>query len=146
MATTNRLVFRRLLLMIGGSAIVVVFFFGTLAVLNYWDSSSRDLLRADHARLLKEALERYRVSRGKYPEFADNSVADLNAALVGGHYLSAIPQDPLWPEKPYRYTTSGFPGSRYGLLFQVERGGIATCVTGKDVLAAWWSNPPQCPF
>src|SRR5450759_5315062 len=100
---------------VGGIAIVAGFFFGTLFILNSIDSRSRNALRAEHARMLKTALERYHATRGIYPSpFPDNPADDLKAALVDGGYLRNIPRDPL-PGRSYRYTTAGMTdGQRYG--------------------------------
>jgi hypothetical protein len=143
----SRIVFRTL----GGLAIVAAFFFGTLFVLDYRDRNQspeqvRDAVRAEHARLLKDALERYRTARGTYPVFPDNPVADLKPYLVDGGYIKSIPQDPLWPDKPYRYTTASHDGKSYGLLFHLERGKGPTCRTGVNVDPGWWVPQPECPF
>lgn len=117
---------------LGGLAIVAIFLFGTLFVLDYRDRNqspeqARDALRAKHARRLKDALTRYRTARRTYPLFPDNPVADLKPYLVDGGYLERIPQYPLWPDKPYRYTTAAHDGQSYGLLFHLERGAGPTC-------------------
>jgi hypothetical protein len=143
----SRIVYRAL----GGLAIMAFFFFGTLLVLDYQDRNqsperARDAMRAEHARLLKDALERYRAARGAYPLFPDNPVADLKPALVDGGYLKSIPEDPLWPDKPYRYTTAAHDGKSYGLLFHLERGNGPTCRTGVKIDSNWWGQQPECPF
>lgn len=147
---------RRLLLnVLGGIAVVSISFFGTLFILNYWDGDARarDALRAEHAKLLKSGLEKYRSARGKYPApFGNNPAADLKLILVDGGFLSAIPQDPLWAltENQYRYVS--IDGSKYGLLFHLElsSGKIAAggkCLTGVGTtLTDWWGQPPDCPF
>jgi hypothetical protein len=136
---------------LGALLVVGLSFFGSLLVLDYWDRSqsperARDALRAEHARLLKDALERYRAARGTYPLFPDNPVLDLKPYLVDGGYIKSIPQDPLWPDKPYRYTTAGHNGERYGLLFHVEGGKGPTCRTGVKPDPQWWTPQPECPF
>jgi hypothetical protein len=131
---------------LAGPFVVGFFFFGTLFVLNRWDRTSRDALRANHAQLLRDALERYHATRGVYPIFTDNPVIDLRVALVEGRYLKNIPQDPLWPDKPYRYTTAGHDGQSYGLLFHIEGDSGPTCRTGVKVDPGWWGKQQDCPF
>jgi hypothetical protein len=147
---------RRLLLNVfGGMAVVAISFFGTLFILNYssGDSSARDASRAEHAKMLKGGLEKYRAARGKYPApFGNNPATDLKAVLVDGGFLSAIPQDPLWAltENQYRYVS--VDGAKYGLLFHLElpSGKITAggkCLTGAGTaLTGWWGQPPDCPF
>jgi Type II secretion system (T2SS), protein G len=137
---------RLLFWVIGGPAIVAISFFGTLYVLDYQNGKSRNLQRAEHAGLLKNALEQYRASRGIYPSFANNPVSDLKPALVNGGYLRSIPSDPLWPDKPYRYTSGANDGKSYGLLFPIEESDQPTCVTGLMINPGWWSGPKKCPF
>lgn len=142
----------RLFLIVAGAAtIVAFFFFGTLIAMNYWDVAKRNALRAEDAKSLKVALERYHATKGSYPPFPDNPVGDLKEALVAGGYLRSIPQDPLWPAQMYRYTTNTVAdGSRYGLLFSLEEGGGGSfhrCLTGVGTSSSgWWGQPPDCPF
>lgn len=134
---------------LGALLIMGLSFFGTLVALNYWDQAparARDALRAEHARQLKDALEQYRAARGIYPLFPDNSVVDLKPYLVDGGFLKSIPQDPLWPDKPYRYTTFAHDGQSYGLLFHVEQGDGPTCRTGVKIDPNWWGRQPECQF
>jgi hypothetical protein len=137
---------------IAGLAVVVFFFFGTLSILDYRDSQSRDLLRAEHAKSIRAALERYHATYGMYPsQFLDNPLGDLKGPLVDGGYLSTIPADPLWggTEKQYRYVSGG---PTYGLLLHLEiasgmipAGGA--CLTGVETAGTrWWGQPPDCPF
>jgi hypothetical protein len=129
---------------LGGLAIVAFFFFGTLLVLDYRDRNqspeqARDALRAEHARLIKDALERYRTARGTYPVFPDNPISDLKAALVDTKYLASVPVDPV-TGKQYRYVSDG---KVYGMLFSLETG--ASCLVGTSG-RGFWGNPPMCPF
>ena len=148
--TLGRRAVRWLLLGAGGFAVVAAFFFGTLYFLNQRDGGARDLVRAEHAKTIKAALENYFGARGVYPLFPDNPVDDLKKDLVDGGFVRAIPSDPLGKEQQYRYVSSN--GKSYGLLFHLEQanGKIpagGTCLTGVGTSAkGWWSQPPDCPF
>lgn len=137
---------RGLLYGVGGVGVIAIFFFGTLYILNSKDIESRNAIRMDHARLLRDALDRYKAARGGFPmPFPDNPVADLKTVLVGGGFLRAIPEDPL-PPRTYRYTASDWTaGKRYGLMIPLEETG--TCVTGVGFEGnGWWAPAPTCPF
>lgn len=71
---------------------------------------------------------------------------NLKLYLVDGGYLESIPQDPLWPDRPYRYTTAAHDGQSYGLLFHLERGAGPTCRTGVKTDPNWWAAQPESPF
>jgi hypothetical protein len=142
---SNRVV-RVFLFCMGGVGIVAIFFFGTLFALNSMDIRSRDAIRMGHAKLLKDALNRYHAAHGAFPTtFPDNPVEDLKPFLVDGGYLNAIPRDPL-PTQTYRYATGSVAdGQRYGLRFSMEE--IGNCVTGVNVEGSgWWAPAPACPF
>lgn len=131
---------------LGGIGIVAAFFFGTLFLLASLDRQSRDALRMEHAKLLREALDQYRAARGTYPSpFLDNPADDLKPLLVDGGFLRSIPRDPL-PNQTYRYTTAGATdGQRYGMKFSLE--GSGDCLTGvKAQGSGWWGKLPACPF
>jgi hypothetical protein len=139
----NRIFFR----IIGGAAVVATFFFGTLFATHQLDIKNRNAVRAAHARLLEAALERYRAAHGLYPALLDNPTSDLRSALVAEGFLINLPVDPLWPEKPYRYTSGANDGKSYGLLFNIEGSDNPTCVTGPAIIDPnWWHGPPKCPF
>lgn len=146
MQSKSRVV-RGLLYALGSLSIIAIFFFGTLLLLNSYDAAQRDALRAEHAAMLKRALDRYHATRGVFPpgRLADNPVDDLAPQLLGGSYLRAIPRDPL-PERSYRYTTDGADdGQRYGLKIPLERTG--DCLTGIGTEGrGWWGTLPPCPF
>ncbi len=146
---------RRFVSALGALAILVTFFFATLLFLNYRDSQRTpdqitDEIRAEHARLLKSALEKSHAARGKYPILPDNDVSDLKNDLVGGGYLAGIPSDPL-PGRSYRYASDS-TGKTYGLLFRLRTatGKIpvdGACLTGaRTEKSSFWANPPDCPF
>jgi hypothetical protein len=143
---------RLILMSMAGLAIVVFFFFATLYALDYNDRRARDGIRAEHAKLLRTALENYRKTRGTYPLFPDNFVDDLKKDLVDGGFLRAIPADPLRgspPGQQYRYVSDG---TIYGLLFKIElaNGNITAgglCLTGVGTKGTGiWAEPPDCPF
>ena len=52
---------QRLFFAIGGLAILAISFFGTLFLLNSAYFQSFDSVRIEHAKLLKAALEKYRI-------------------------------------------------------------------------------------
>jgi hypothetical protein len=136
---------RIVLQIVGGVCIVLVFFFGTLYFLNSSDVTSRDAARAANVRLLKSALDRYHVAKGRYPvTFPDNPVEDLQQALVGGGFLKSMPVDPS--SRIMRYTAGGgSEGKRYALKVPLEEAG--DCVTGMGVEGTGWYAPaPPCPF
>jgi hypothetical protein len=143
--------FRFAMRIAGALAIVLIFFFGTLLTLDWWNTLPYpDSVRAEHASSIKAALERYRAARGHYPApFGDNPLTDLKNELVDGHFVAAIPKDPIWGlgEKQYRYVSVG---EGYGLLFHLQyaNGKIpegGSCITGVAT-QGWWGNPPFCPF
>lgn len=140
---------------LGGFAIVLALFYGTLPGLQWWDAqpsslarASRSATRAEHARLLRDALERFRSTNGSYPVLHNKPVDDLKPALVDGGYLKSIPAEPRYNDKPYRYTTDGSPdGQRFGLLFPVEGGGLCVIEVGATSTGWWNGRPrPRCHF
>ena len=152
----ERVVMRRLLLALGALAVVMASFFTTLLILNYLDSQrtpaeTRNAARAEHARLLKAALEKYKAARKSYPALADfNDVSNLQSDLVGGGYLAEIPNDPLSAKgRRYRYASNG---SVYGLLFDLEAGpeetpAEGTCLSrAKADTTSFKGYAPDCPF
>ena len=105
---------RRFLLVLGGLAILVTSFFVTLQILNYMETQrtpaeARNAIRAEHARLLKAALEKFRAASKSYPASPDfNDISNLQHDLVGGGYLAEIPGDPQSANgKKYRYASNG---------------------------------------
>jgi hypothetical protein len=137
---------------VGAVAIVAAFFFGTLFILDHRDAGkTTDDIRAEHAKLLKDALELFKKARGSYPVFVDNPVDDLKKDLVEGNYLRSIPIDPSRATKGWQYRYSS-DGKAYGLLFSLEfpRGKIPSgdaCLTGVGTSGAgFWGHPPDCPF
>ena len=145
---------RLFLFFISAIAILAIFFFGTMYVIDYRDMSARDLVRAEHAKSLKTALERYRAAHGKYPApFTNNYIMDLKTALVDGGFLAAIPTDPFWiGSQNNQYTYVSADGIKYGLWFHLElsSGKIPAgggCLTGVGTVGTgWWGQPPDCPF
>lgn len=140
---------------IGGSAIIASSFLATQFVLDSTENvtlKTGDDLRAERARLIMTALEKYRGAVGAYPVFPpphDVPVIDLKNELVKGGYLGRLPDDPLWPDTP-RYVS--YDGKKYGLLFrrQFAKGNIAAggqCFTGVGTAGnGWWGEPPNCAF
>jgi hypothetical protein len=135
----------------------VVSFFGTLLAIDTYDPDfngpwKRDRQRAKDATALKEAMEKYRKSKGAYPVLPDNDVEDLEKVLVTPGFLSSIPGDPLRATAGKKYYRVSANGSAYGLLFQLERPvekvkSDGLCVTGVKVSGSGiWNGAPDCPF
>jgi hypothetical protein len=137
---------RRLVLALGAVAILAGSFFGTLFILDRMGSLNPDSIRAEHAKMIKVALEKYRSARGTYPfPFWDNAVSDLKPLLVDTGYLEAIPEDPAptGAAKQYRYASPD--GKIFGLLFPLKLAAGGKCLTGVGS-RGFWSNAPDCPF
>jgi hypothetical protein len=147
---------RRLLLALGALAIIAASFLATLQILNYSESQRtpaemRNATRAAHARLLKDALEKYKAAHKAYPQTADFvDVDNLQKDLVGGGYLAEIPSDPLSAGgKKYRYISNG---TIVAMLFDLEAGpngtpSAGTCVNRVKADSANFKNyGPDCPF
>ena len=147
---------RRLLLVLGALGIVVASFFTTLLVLNSMETprtpvEMRNAIRAEHARLLKVALEKFRTAHKTYPASPDfYDISNLQRDLVGGGYLSELPGDPQSADgKKYRYASNG---NVYGLLFELEAGpdgtpAAGTCISrAKTDTTSFKGFAPDCPF
>ena len=148
---------RRFLLVLGALAIVVTSFFVTLQILNSLETprtpvEMRNATRAEHARQLKAALEKFRAAhKNNYPASADfNDVSNLQRDLVGGGYLAEIPSDPQSAAgKKYRYASNG---EVYGLLFELEAGPngappAGICISrAKSDTTSFKGFAPDCPF
>lgn len=147
---------RRFLLVLGALAIVVASFLTTLQILNYVEvprtpAEIRNATRAQHARLLKDALEKYKAAHKAYPQTADFvDVGNLQKDLVGGGYLAEIPGDPLSASgRKYRYISNG---TIVAMLFDLEAGPngtppAGTCVSRVKADSETFKNyGPDCPF
>jgi hypothetical protein len=138
--------------LLGAAAIVLGFFFGTIFVLDYNDRKVRDRTRAEHADLLKGALEKYHKVHGTYPLLPDNPVDDLKGFLVDPGYLKMIPSDPLRHGTGYQYRYVSDGQQLYGILFKTELGTESAkfgkqCITGVNTAGSGiWNQPPDCPF
>jgi hypothetical protein len=138
---------------VGGIAIVALFFFGTLFLLDLREIRGRNAVRAENARSVKAALEKYRATRGTYPfPFSGGTLDLLKPHLVDGGYLRSIPTDPLWRQAASQYSYVSTGGATYGLLIHLEtmmgasQSGTA-CITGLGTAGTgWWGQPPECPF
>jgi hypothetical protein len=94
---------------------------------------SPDQMRADTAKLLMTALEKYRSARGTYPTLANNPVTDLKKPLVDGGFLNEIPRD-LTDAQPMRYISTS--GTSYGILSTKNR---QPCLIEVGVSnTGWW--------
>jgi hypothetical protein len=146
---------RPFLKIIGGLAIVLISFWGTLFLIGTPEYENNQL-RAKHARLLADALEKYRQARGMYPVLPENPVDDLKRELVEGKFLDAIPNDPARAATGRQYRYAG-GGRAYGLLITLEPepalAGVSkakpamTCAAGVNIKGSGaWGDPPACPF
>jgi hypothetical protein len=145
---------RLLLKVIGGVAIVLISFWGTLYFVGSREYENNQL-RTKHAKLLADALEKYRSARGVYPT-VQGPVDDLKQELVGGKFLEAIPSDPAQSATGQQYRYVG-GGAKYGLLIVLEPEpamlGVSaakpslTCTVGMNIRGTGaWGDPPSCPF
>jgi hypothetical protein len=145
-----------LLLVLGALGIVAASFFTTLLILNSMETPRtpveiRNAIRAEHARLLKAALEKFRAAHKTYPASADfNDIGNLQRDLVGGGYLTELPSDPQSADgKKYRYASNGMV---FGLLFELEAGPDGTPPAGTCISRATTDTTsfkgfaPDCPF
>jgi hypothetical protein len=106
---------------VGATGVVAAFFFGTLFALDYFDPRTPDAIRMRDANLLKDAIQRYGAATGKFPVFSDNSVDDLRTVIVGGGYLSDIPNDPARKSKGWQYRYAS-DGNAFGILVMLDTG------------------------
>ena len=147
---------RRLLLVLGGLAVLVGSFFATTLILDFMDTmrtpaEARNAMRAEHARQLKAALEKFRAAYKTYPASPDfNDIGNLHRDLVDGGYLAELPGDPQSANgKKYRYASNG---SVFGLLFELEAGpdgtpAAGTCISRANTdTTSFKGFAPDCPF
>jgi hypothetical protein len=145
---------RLLLLVTGALTIIAIFFFGTLFALDFYSPAhANNRLRAEHIKLLSDALEKYHQARGVYPTLPSKPVDDLKTDLVGGGFLGAIPSDPARSSKSIQYLYTG-GANTYGLLVTLEpepfltgtKAGV-TCTAGVHIKGSGaWGEPPLCQF
>jgi hypothetical protein len=96
--------------------------------------SPPDQARADIAKLLMAALEKYRSAKGAYPPLPNNRITDLKATLVDGGFLKEIPSD-LTDAQPMRYIST--TGTSYGILSTKNR---QPCLIEVGVNnTGWWA-------
>lgn len=91
-----------------------------LLVIDLWRPrlSLADQGRANTAKLLMEALEKYHSAKGTYPLLSDKPITDLKSTLVDGGFLKVIPPD-LTDASPMRYFSDS--GTSYGILSTKDR-------------------------
>lgn len=126
---------------VGGLAVLLGSFFITLYIIDSRAPSGPDAIRADDARAVKAALEKYKSAKGQYPNpYPGGPLSDAKADITG------LPDDPRLGQpgaEPYRYVSDG---QNYGLLMKLEGG---PCITGVGTDGkSWWSTfkPTACPF
>jgi hypothetical protein len=141
---------RRVWLILGGLTVFLTFFTGTLVILDYIDpAASRNRTRAEHAKLLGDALQKFKNARGGYPVGSGGLIDEIRKDVVDGGFLSAMPRDP----KGQSYSYVG-GGDRYGLLFVLEAQPALMgtrpaliCLSGVKIKGQGaWGDPPECPF
>lgn len=123
----------------------------------------RDLRRTVDAKMLKRAIEGYKVDNGNYPCFPNtvcdglncgcnypwgNDIAKLANALVSTSYLNAIPKLSVPSSASCRLTAEYAKSSTmYGILVQYENRNYkykGVCKTGNfslSPLTTWWTEP-----
>jgi type II secretory pathway pseudopilin PulG len=102
--------------------------------LNHPQPSPADQARADTAKLLMAALEKYRSAKGAYPLLINNPISDLKPTLVDGGFLKEIPRD-LPDAQPMRYISN--TGTSYGILSTKNR---KPCLIEVGVSnTQWWA-------
>jgi hypothetical protein len=123
---------------VGGAGVVLIFFVGTLFALGHFKQTP-DMVRSSAAKTMIDALEKYRTSKGGFPvpQGPDAEIGELSAPLVGGGFISAIP-DP--PGQKMRYASTG---QAFGLLIYFDRGRCRVEVGVKNT--QWWGiATPAC--
>ena len=99
---------------------------------------SADQKRADTAKLLMAALEKYRSAKGAYPILGNNLLIDLKPTLVDGGFLTEIPRD-LTDAQPMRYISN--TGTSYGILSTKNR---QPCLIEVGITnTGWWGLTSQ---
>ena len=85
---------RRVWLTLGGLTVFLAFFFGTLLALDYLDpAATRNRTRAEHAKLLADALQKSLGTRvALIPRAREASFDGIKKDLVDGGFLSALPE------------------------------------------------------
>lgn len=96
--------------------------------------SPADQARADTAKLLMAALEKYRSAKGAFPLLINNPISDLKPTLVDGGFLKQIPPD-LADAQPMRYISN--TGTSFGILSTKNR---KPCLIEVGVSnTQWWA-------
>ena len=107
-------------------------------------------------RIIKNAIERYAKDNGEYPfpsgcSGAVGMVAICNNGeltnLLVPRYLEKMPKNHKNRDYPYavivkKSTSDPTPG--YGLAAEKAEGG--ECKSGKNMIAGWFGNAPECKF
>jgi hypothetical protein len=130
---------RLAVLTFAGIVEVAAFFFGTLYVLGYPDNRAPDTIRADNAKVIIAALEKYHAAKGSYPilPVPDSRIKELAGPLA--EFLRPIPIDPEDAE-PTHYVS--FDGKSFGLWLHQKPG--PCIVEVKTSKTGWWGQPPPC--
>lgn len=97
--------------------------------------SGPDQMRANTAKLLMAALEKYRSAKGAYPLLPNNRITDLKPTLVDGGFLKEIPPDDIPGAQPMRYISN--TGTSYGIL-SAENGKQCMIEVGVSN-SGWWA-------
>jgi hypothetical protein len=97
--------------------------------------SGPDQMRANSAKQLMAALEKYRSAKGAYPILGNNRITDLKPALVDGGFLKEIPPDDIPGAQPMRYISH--TGASYGILSAKKGKQCLIEVGASDT--GWWA-------
>lgn len=91
----------------------------------------RDVIRTQDIRHLQEALAVYQSARQTFPVSYElmelTGYDEISAALRQAGALTAVPQDPLYPEYAYWYRSDG---NRYTLYFCMETDQVENYAAG----------------
>jgi hypothetical protein len=105
-------------------------------------ASSPDEMRANAAKQLMAALEKYRSARGAYPQLDDNRLTDLKPTLVDGGFLKEIPLHDFPGALPLRYISKN--GTSYGILS--AKNGKRCLVEVGASNTGWWGVTTPCAY
>ena len=144
-----------------GELLVVVIVIAILVTLGGigWRTANNNAINSQTStdlRIIKNAIERYAKDNGEYPfpsgcSGAVGMVAICNNGeltnLLVPRYLEKMPKNHKNRDYPYavivkKSTSDPTPG--YGLAAEKAEGG--ECKSGKNMIAGWFGNAPECKF
>jgi general secretion pathway protein G len=88
--------------------LVIIGLLATIVIINVLPAADRAAVTKAHADIatLEQGIEMYRLDNQRYPTTAEGL-----QALVAGHYIPRLPEDP-W-HRPYRYAVPGQSGKPF---------------------------------